>query len=100
MVVVDVVVVLGAAVVEASSAVFVVVVVVGFGLGLADGVGVVGGLGTLVTVAVGFGLGLYPLGYFVTVAFAVVEVEAIVEVALLTVDEEEPIDDVVVEFWT
>lgn len=98
MVVVDVVVVLGAAVVEASSAVF--VVVVGFGLGLADGVGVVGGLGTLVTVAVGFGLGLYPLGYFVTVAFAVVEVEAIVEVALLAVDEEEPIDDVVVEFWT
>lgn len=99
MVVVDVVVVLGAAVVEASSAVFV-VVVVGFGLGLADGVGVVGGLGTLVTVAVGFGLGLYPLGYFVTVAFTVVEVEAIVEVALLAVDEEEPIDDVVVEFWT
>lgn len=99
MVVVDVVVVLGAAVVEASSAAFV-VVVVGFGLGLADGVGVVGGLGTLVTVAVGFGLGLYPLGYFVTVAFAVVEVEAIVEVALLAVDEEEPIDDVVVEFWT
>lgn len=99
MVVVDVVVVLGAAVVEASSAAFV-VVVVGFGLGLADGVGVVGGLGTLVTVAVGFGLGLYPLGYFVTVAFAVVEVEAIVEVALLAVGEEEPIDDVVVEFWT
>lgn len=99
MVVFDVVVVLGAAVVEASSAAFV-VVVVGFGLGLADGVGVVGGLGTLVTVAVGFGLGLYPLGYFVTVAFAVVEVEAIVEVALLAVDEEEPIDDVVVEFWT
>lgn len=98
MVVVDVVVVLGAAVLEVSSAVF--VVVVGFGLGLADGVGVVGGLGTLVTVAVGFGLGLYPLGYFVTVAFAVVEVEAIVEVALLAVGEEEPIDDVVVEFWT
>lgn len=95
-VVVDVVVVLGAAVVEASSAV--VVVVVGFGLGLADGVDVVGGLGTLVTVAVGFGLGLYPLGYFVTVALAVVEVEAIVEVALLAVAEEEPTDDVVVEF--